>query len=94
MKILEKSKSIRNNEITAEDNLELFCKRIKSDNNSINAFVELKIDEAIDMARYIDKKIKNEQEVGKLAGLVLGIKSNINVEDFHITAASQTLENY
>ena len=32
--------------------------------------------------------------MGKLAGLVIGIKSNINVEDFHITAASRTLENY
>ncbi|HTX61338.1 MAG TPA: Asp-tRNA(Asn)/Glu-tRNA(Gln) amidotransferase subunit GatA [Methanobacterium sp.] len=94
MKILEKSKSIRNHEITAEDNLELFCQRIKSDNKSIKAFIELKIDEAIDMARYIDKKIKNGQQVGKLAGLVLGIKSNINVEDFHINAASRTLEKY
>lgn len=94
MKILEKSKSIRNHEITAEENLESFCKRIKTDNNSIKAFVELKIDQAMNMARYVDKKIKNGQEVGKLAGLVLGIKSNINVEDFHITAASRTLENY
>ena len=26
--------------------------------------------------------------------MVIGVKSNINVEDFHITAASKTLENY
>ena len=45
-------------------------------------------------ASNIDSRINNGETVGKLAGLVVGIKSNINVEDFHITAASKTLENY
>ena len=94
MKILEKSKSIQNHEITAEDNLEAIYKNIKSYNNNIKAFLELKIDDAMSMAIKIDKKIKTGQKVGKLAGLVFGIKSNINVEDFHITAASKTLQNY
>ncbi|NYB52065.1 MAG: Asp-tRNA(Asn)/Glu-tRNA(Gln) amidotransferase subunit GatA [Methanobacteriaceae archaeon] len=94
MNILEKSQSIRHHETTASENLEGFIKRIKKDNPQINAFVELKIDAAMEKANEIDEKIKKNQEVGKLAGLVVGIKSNINVEDFHITAASRTLENY
>ncbi|KAF5068555.1 Glutamyl-tRNA(Gln) amidotransferase subunit A [anaerobic digester metagenome] len=94
MNILEKSQSIRNHELTSKDNLETFIKQIEKDNSSIRAFVELKFDDARKKAEEIDDKINNGQKVGKLAGMVVGIKSNINVEDFHITAASPTLENY
>lgn len=94
MNILEKSQSIRNHELTSKKNLETFIDKIEKDNPSIRAFVELNFDEARKKAEEIDDKIKNGQKVGKLAGMVVGIKSNINVEDFHITAASPTLENY
>ncbi len=94
MSILEKSQSIRNHELTSEENLETFIKGIEKDNSAIRAFVELKVDEAREKAKEIDDKIKNGQKVGKLAGMVVGIKSNINVEDFHITAASPTLKTY
>lgn len=94
MKILEKSKSIQNHETTAQENLETFINQIEKKNSDINAFVELNIDDAQERAKEIDDRIKNGQKVGKLAGMVVGIKSNINVEDFHITAASRTLESY
>jgi len=94
MNILEKSQSIRNREEKASDNLEKFIDRINKHNPKINAFIDLKTDEALQTAKKIDNKINNGEKVGKLAGLVIGIKSNINVEDFHVTAASKTLENY
>ena len=94
MNLLDKSESIKNHEITALENLEYFCKNIEKRNPGINAFLEIKKDEALLFAQKIDSKIKNGEKIGKLAGLVIGIKSNINVEDFRITAASKTLENY
>ena len=94
MSLLDKSKSIKNHEITALENVESFLKTIKKKNDSINAFLEIKEDEAIQAAEKIDSKIEKGAEVGKLAGLAVGIKSNINIEDFKITAASKTLENY
>ena len=94
MSILDKSKSIKNHEITALDNLEGSLKNIKSKNSKINAFLEIKEEEAVTAAEKIDAKIKKGEEVGKLAGLTIGIKSNINIEDFIISAASKTLENY
>ncbi|MBM4240523.1 MAG: Asp-tRNA(Asn)/Glu-tRNA(Gln) amidotransferase subunit GatA [Euryarchaeota archaeon] len=94
MKLLDKAVSIKNHEITASDNLENFYNKIKRRNPDINAFLEIKIEEARLVADKIDQRIKSGEEVGKLAGLVIGIKSNINVEDFKITAASKTLENY
>ena len=94
MKLLDKSKLIKNHEITALDNLEMFCKNIEKNNGSYNAFLEIDKNSALDCAADIDSRIKAGEKVGKLAGMVVGIKSNINVEDFHITAASKTLENY
>lgn len=94
MKVLDKSESIKNHEITASENLQGFLDRIKKENSHINAFLELKDAEAVELAEDIDSRIEKGEKVGKLAGLVVGVKSNINVEDFHITAASKTLENY
>jgi aspartyl-tRNA(Asn)/glutamyl-tRNA(Gln) amidotransferase subunit A len=94
MNILQKSESIKNHQITALDNLEHFYKTIEKRNPKLNAFLEIKKDETRSLAETVDSKIKSGEKVGKLAGLVIGIKSNINVEDFKITAASKTLENY
>jgi aspartyl-tRNA(Asn)/glutamyl-tRNA(Gln) amidotransferase subunit A len=94
MSLLNKSKSIKNHEITALENVESFLKTIKKKNDDINAFLEIKEDEAIQAAEKIDSKIEKGSKVGKLAGLAVGVKSNINIEDFKITAASKTLENY
>jgi aspartyl-tRNA(Asn)/glutamyl-tRNA(Gln) amidotransferase subunit A len=94
MKILEKSQLIKNQELSAKDNLESFCQIIKNVNPEINAFLEINKDQAMEKAQDIDSRIENGEKVGKLAGLVIGVKNNISVEDFLITAASRTLENY
>ena len=94
MKLLDKSELIKNHEITALDNLDMFCKNIDRNNGSYNAFLEINKSSALECAEDIDLRIKRGEKVGKLAGMIVGIKSNINVEDFHITAASKTLENY
>ena len=94
MNILNKKLSIKNHEITAVDNLEDSLKNIKDKNDKINAFLEIKEEEAVAAAEKIDAKINKGEPVGKLAGLTIGIKSNINIEDFIISAASKTLENY
>lgn len=94
MNILNKELSIKNHEITALDNLESSLKNIKSKNDKINAFLEIKEEEAVAAAEKVDAKINKGKKVGKLAGLTIGVKSNINIEDFIISAASKTLENY
>jgi aspartyl-tRNA(Asn)/glutamyl-tRNA(Gln) amidotransferase subunit A len=94
MKLMDKSELIKNHEITALDNLEMFCKNIEKNNDIYNVFLEVDKNSALECAEDIDSRIKNGEKVGKLAGIVVGVKSNINVADFHITAASKTLENY
>jgi aspartyl-tRNA(Asn)/glutamyl-tRNA(Gln) amidotransferase subunit A len=94
MNTLKKLESIKNHEITASDNLEHFNSEIEKKNPILNVYLETDVDKASKSANEIDSRIKKGKKVGKLAGLVIGVKSNINVEDFHITAASRTLENY
>lgn len=94
MSIIEKLDSIKNQETTAKENVENYIKVIEEKNEDINAFLEINKEEAIAKAEEIDAKIKNGEKVGSLAGLVFGIKANINVEDFTISAASKTLEDY
>lgn len=94
MNILEKAELIKNQELKVEDNVENFIDIINKNNGSINAFLEVNNDYALEKANEISNKIKNKEKVGSLAGLVFGIKANINVEDFTISAASKTLENY
>ena len=94
MNILEKSELIKNQEFTSRENVERFSEIIDKKNSQINAFLEINKEQAQKKALEIDERLKNGEKVGKLAGLVIGIKSNINVEDFTISAASPTLENY
>lgn len=94
MNVIEKLNSIKNQEMTARDNVEQFIHIIDEKNDSINAFLEKNYEKAIEQAEEIDRKIANGEEVGALAGLVFGIKANINVEDIIISAASKTLDNY
>lgn len=94
MKIIDKLESIKQQELTATENLEDKIGIIEETNNDINAFVELDYERARDVAKDIDTRIKNGEKTGKLAGLVIGIKCNINVEDLIVSAASPTLTEY
>ena len=94
MNTFEKSEAIKNQELQATKNLENFLSTIEKSNPSINAFIGINKAVALDKAKEIDEKIKNNEEVGPLAGLVFGIKANINVQGEIISAASKTLENY
>ena len=88
MNVIEKLNSIKNGEMTAKENVEGFIKVIDEKNESINAFIELNYENALKQAEAIDAKIADGEEVGALAGLVFGIKANINVEDLIISAAA------
>ncbi len=89
--IREKLKDIKSGKLSAKKNIENFLKMIK-ENKEINAFIYVNKD-ALKQAEVVDKKIKHGK-AGRLAGLAIAVKSNINVVDMPITCASKTLENY
>lgn len=88
----EKLKQIKSGKLTAELNIRNFLEKIRKDDKRINSFIYLNPN-AIAEARAIDKKIK-EGKAGKLAGLAIAVKSNINVSGMMVSCASKTLEDY
>ncbi len=89
----EKLIDIRNRKLSAEENIRNFFSKIRKDNPEFNAVLHLN-EKAFEQAKEIDKKIKNEERIGKLAGLGFIVKSNINVKGLICNCGSKTLENY
>jgi aspartyl-tRNA(Asn)/glutamyl-tRNA(Gln) amidotransferase subunit A len=90
---LEKLDRIKRGELSAVENVRRALERIKKTDKKLNAFIELNPN-ALAEAEAIDRKLKQGEEVGKLAGLAIGVKSNINVGGLRATCASRTLEDY
>lgn len=60
----------------------------------INAFVEVFKESALLQAQNIDKKLSKHEPLGKLFGLVIGIKDNISYKNHKLSAGSQILQGY
>ncbi len=89
---VEKLEDIRGGSLTAVENIAKFLEKIAQLNPKINSFIELNT-KALEDAAAVDKKMA-EGKGGKLAGLAIAVKSNINVRGLRSTCASKTLENY
>jgi len=90
--IKEKLRLIKSGKLSAEENIRHFISEIRKKNPKINAVLHLN-EKAVEQAREVDKKIK-KGSAGKLAGLGVIVKSNINVKGVICNCASKTLENY
>ncbi|NOZ82535.1 MAG: Asp-tRNA(Asn)/Glu-tRNA(Gln) amidotransferase subunit GatA [Euryarchaeota archaeon] len=69
------------------ENLERCLERIQEREREINAFIELN-------PRAEEEARRAERHGGRLCGLTVAVKSNINVRGLRATCASKTLENY
>ena len=76
--------------VSVEEKVKGFLFRIKKEDGTIRAFLELNKD-VLKEARELDNK---RGKKGKLFGKVIGVKSNINVLGLTASCASKTLENY
>jgi aspartyl-tRNA(Asn)/glutamyl-tRNA(Gln) amidotransferase subunit A len=93
MNLKQKVKQIMSGELTAVENVENFGKKIQDKNDDLNIFLHLN-HEAITEAKNIDKRIKNKEHAGKLAGLCFAVKSNICVKHMVVNCASKALEDF
>lgn len=75
--------------MSVEAKVKGYLEKIKKEDGKIHAFLEVNPN-ALEEARAVDAKKKK----GRLAGYVIGVKSNINVAGLTASCASKTLENY
>jgi aspartyl-tRNA(Asn)/glutamyl-tRNA(Gln) amidotransferase subunit A len=60
----------------------------------LNAFIEVYADEALQKAQQLDEKRKAGQSIGKLHGVIIGLKDVICYQDHQISASSKILRNF
>src|SRR5699024_1898501 len=80
-------------EISSVEIVKAHMDRIKDMDDDINAFITLN-DNAIKEAQEIDRKIKNREKLGTLAGIPIGLKDNIVTKNLRTTCGSKMLENF
>ena len=61
---------------------------------NLNAYLEIFSEEALSMAAHLDAQRKQGKTLGKLHGVVIGIKDVISYKGHKLSASSKILENY
>lgn len=88
----EKLELIKAGKLSLTDNVKHFLKNI-DDQKDLNAFNFVFRDEAIEKAKEVEQKIKNNS-AGKLAGMVIAIKDVLAYKDHPLTCSSNILKNF
>lgn len=80
--------------VTCVDHVREQLALIAKENKKINAFLYVAEKEALARAKELDEKKKRKEKTGKLFGMTIGVKANMNVIGMPISCASQTLADY
>ncbi|MDQ7066062.1 MAG: Asp-tRNA(Asn)/Glu-tRNA(Gln) amidotransferase subunit GatA [candidate division KSB1 bacterium] len=90
--ISEIQRRIAAGEISLPELVEFYVRRVESQ-RSLNAFLDVYADEALEQARKVQGKLA-AGKAGPLAGAVLAIKDNIAIKGKKLTCASHILANF
>ena len=90
----ELAEKIRNGEVSSEEVTESVLQRIERMEPTINAYITVMYESALDRAREIDKKRAKGEALGQLGGVPVAIKDSIITKGTRTTAGSRILENY
>ena len=91
---LEMRTNIQKKEVSSRELVQAHFDKIDEMEESINAFITLNKEKALEAADRVDEKIRNGEEVGVLAGIPIGIKDNIMTKALRTTCGSKMLENF
>jgi Asp-tRNA(Asn)/Glu-tRNA(Gln) amidotransferase A subunit family amidase len=90
----EAAAKIATGEIKARDYISACLEKIKLLEPKIHAWVRLNENYALDQADLIDQKISHGQNIGRLAGIPVGIKDIFNTFDFPTEMGSPIWKNF
>jgi aspartyl-tRNA(Asn)/glutamyl-tRNA(Gln) amidotransferase subunit A len=91
---LELNKIFLSKEVSAQEITRAFLDRIEKHDKTINAFISIDGEKALERAEDLDTKLAKGEPLGKLAGIPIGIKDLINYEGTETTAASKILSGH
>ncbi len=86
--------AVKHGEITAEKIVSYFSKRIKAFDETVGALLLDLSDRALEKAKKVDQKRAAGKPLGRLAGVPIIIKDNIQIKGERTTCASKILKNY
>jgi len=88
------ARAIKKKEVSAREVVQSFLDRASDLNPKLNAFLEVKVEEALEKAQFLDDKISRGEPTGLLAGVPIAIKDNICIDGWKATCASKILEGF
>ena len=93
MTLRQKIKDVKSGSISVRQSLEKRLK-IADETKHLNAYVQVLNERALRKAQDLDERIQKGAETGALAGTVIAIKDNINIQGENSTCASNILQNF
>lgn len=90
---LEYIEDVKNGRTSCEEFISKTIERIEKVDKSLHAFLSIN-PKALEQAKLIDKKIKNNEKVGSCYGFPISVKDNICIKGTTTTCASRILQNY
>lgn len=94
MTVIEFHEKLRSGKVSAREVVFWYLEKIKKENKTLNAYLEVFENDAIAQAQKIDEKIAAGGTPGVLWGVPVAVKDNILIEGKIASASSKILENY
>jgi len=91
---LELGKAIKEGKTTSREATAAYLDAIKTKNDTYNAYITVRYDEALAEAEEVDKKIKSGELEGPFAGVPIAVKDNMCTKGIATTCGSKMLENF
>ncbi|MDE1191415.1 MAG: Asp-tRNA(Asn)/Glu-tRNA(Gln) amidotransferase subunit GatA [Arachidicoccus sp.] len=85
--------SLLDKKVSCIEAVQYYLSQIESKKH-LNAFLEVFSDEALARAKELDQQIAEGKSLGKLHGVVVGLKDVISYKNHRLSASSKILENY
>ncbi|KAH9610182.1 hypothetical protein KSS87_019962 [Heliosperma pusillum] len=93
--ILSIRHTLLNRQLTAVDVAESYLTRLRLAEPTLRSFLHVADEDSVlKAAADVDRRIQRGEEVGPLAGVLVGVKDNICTADMDTTAGSRVLEGY
>ena len=93
-KIKAVNEMLKNKEITCTELTQQYLKSIEDTNASLNAYVNVTGETALETAKAVDDKISRGEEISLLAGVPMTLKDNISTDGIETTCCSKILQGY